>query len=604
MSSKVGIKNTGQYFTPSDVAEFMIGMISHRHRARVLEPCAGEGVFLDLLSRSGFQNIRAFEIDPDLPNHSSVPIERADFLFSGSRDRYDVIIGNPPYVRWKNIPKEYRERLMNDEYWKKKLNGLGDLLYAFIYLSAEKLNPDGELIFITPVFWTETTHARVIRKILSELGEIESVVKFDEMKVFREVSSAIMVFKFIRRPKTGRPVKVVKVHSRGSLDPSMLKRSSDLMASLDETDYISEGPYEAYLTPQFRNGNPWTMLPPDARPIIDAMEQTCVSSAPEVQVTGAGSRTLYLSSLLQKEDLEEFGIPSTSCTMVRFEGKPYYLPKEPGSASFGRGTEAGQGLLRPPRLGDLAEIGNGLVSGHDRAFRLAPGASLSDEEKKKLVPVAKGKNVRKYFLSGLTPYIFVNDVRSEDDLRSRYPGIFSILSEFRGALKRRYQYGAEIPWWHWVFLRNFDLITGSHEKILVPCKERIDQKGYVRFALVEGEAYTTQDVTAIVKKPWVKEDVRYLLAILNSETMLTWMKCKGLRRGGVLEFSEYPLASIPIRLINWQDEQEIRAHDDIVELTNHILKERRIEPYGQRIESLVRQLYGLKRMALAGMSLH
>ena len=96
-----------------------------------------------------------------------------------------------------------------------------------------------------------------------------------------------------------------------------------------------------------------------------------------------------------------------------------------------------------------------------------------------------------------------------------------------------------------------------------------------------------------MKKHWVREDTRYLLAILNSETMLTWMRYKGLRRGGVLEFSEHPLASIPIRLIDWHNEQEVGVHRDIVELTDQIIKERRTEPYCQEIESLVRQLYGL-----------
>ena len=269
---------------------------------------------------------------------------------------------------------------------------------------------------------------------LSELGEVESVVIFDEMKVFPDVSSSIMVFKFIRGPKTGRPVKVIKIHAKGILDPSMLNESSDLLARLDRTDQIYKEPYEAYLTPQFRNGNPWIMLPPSVRPAIAAMEQACASSAPEVEVNGAKSGTVTLSSLLLREDLEEFEITAGSCAVVRFEGKQYYLPKEPEDTSFIRGTKGRHSLQRPPRLGDLAEIGNGLVSGCDRAFRLAGDVRLSDEEKRKLVFVAKGENLRRYFSSGLTPYILVNDVRSEDDLRSRYPEIFNVLSKSRGEL--------------------------------------------------------------------------------------------------------------------------------------------------------------------------
>jgi len=74
------------------------------------------------------------------------------------------------------------------------------------------------------------------------------------------------------------------------------------------------------------------------------------------------------------------------------------------------------------------------------------------------------------------------------------------LLENYNELKARYSYNKDIPYWHWVFLRNFNLIQKSKEKIIVPCKERIDKRNYIRFALAEGDYYITQDATAIVKK--------------------------------------------------------------------------------------------------------
>ena len=56
----------GQYFTPPDLARFMLSLTSVSTSAKVLEPCAGEGVFVQALSKAGFRHITAYEIDPAL----------------------------------------------------------------------------------------------------------------------------------------------------------------------------------------------------------------------------------------------------------------------------------------------------------------------------------------------------------------------------------------------------------------------------------------------------------------------------------------------------------------------------------------------------------
>ena len=135
-------------------------------------------------------------------------------------------------------------------------------------------------------------------------------------------------------------------------------------------------------------------------------------------------------------------------------------------------------------------------------------------------------------------------------------------------------------------------MENNQEKIFVPCKERIDKRGYVRFAYVKGPYYATQDVTVIVKKPYFREDIKYLLAILNSKVIFTWIKYKGLTRGGVVEFSEKPLSRIPIKLINWANPMEVEIHNKIVELVEKVLTTHNKEMYEKEIEKYVAKLYG------------
>ena len=61
--------------------------------------------------------------------------------------------------------------------------------------------------------------------------------------------------------------------------------------------------------------------------------------------------------------------------------------------------------------------------------------------------------------------------------------------------------------------------------------------------------------------------IYYILAYLNSSRVFEWLRYNGIVKGEIVEFSEAPLASIPYRCINWNDEQEVKCHDNIVRYT-------------------------------------
>jgi adenine-specific DNA-methyltransferase len=77
------------------------------------------------------------------------------------------------------------------------------------------------------------------------------------------------------------------------------------------------------------------------------------------------------------------------------------------------------------------------------------------------------------------------------------------------------------------------------------------------------------------KFSWVKESSEYITAFLNSTQVFEWVTYKGLVRGGVAEFSEKPLFSIPFRLINWDSSVERDIHAKITSLVQEIYLEKR-----------------------------
>ena len=177
--------------------------------------------------------------------------------------------------------------------------------------------------------------------------------------------------------------------------------------------------------------------------------------------------------------------------------------------------------------------------------------------------VIKAKNIKPYYYESVTKYIYLESVDEESIIEKNYPNFFNKLQQYKDSLNNRYQYNRVIPYWKWVFLRNLKLFSSEQDRILVPCKERISNKNYFRFAFAEKGIFLTQDVTAIFKKENTKESIYYILALLNNHRVFQWLVHNGIVKGNIVEFSERPISSIPFRKIDWTNPIEIKLHDNI-----------------------------------------
>jgi len=474
----------------------MLDLAGVNSEGQVLEPCVGEGVFLDLLLEKNYENILAYEIDENLAQKYDF-VKYESFVSAKIEDKFDLIIGNPPYIRWKNLEENLKIEVQENPLWQKYCNSLCDYLHIFILKSIDLLKENGQLIFICPEYWLNTTHSLNLRNFMVENGYFESIYQFKETPIFEKASLSSIVFKYIKSKKTKPKIKL-------SIYNSTKKLSIEILENLkNHTENFEINPFQKNQT--------WLLAEDKVKLAIENFEKFC-----------------------QKE------------TLLNDKDDLY-------------------------RVGDFCEIGNGLVSGLDKAFQLN-GQVLNEKEENAKLKVIKAKDLEPFFYKNITHYIFANDIETEEELVESYPNFHQKLQLFKAKLEKRYQYKQKIPYWKWVFLRNFNLFNSNEERIFVPCKERISHKNYFRFALTKEGLFPTQDVTALFKKSKTEENIEYILAFLNDPRVFLWLKYKGIVKGNIVEFSEKPLASIPFRKIDFNNPKEAKIHERITKFCQKYLE--------------------------------
>jgi len=511
----------GQYFTPEVVANFMLCLADLSADTKVLEPACGEGVFLKALQKKGVQDITAFEIDTELSNSFSL-VRYESFVSANITEKFDLIIGNPPYIRWKNLEEELKVELAQNTLWNRYCNSLCDYLYIFILKSIELLKEGGQLIFICPEYWLNTTHSLPLRNEMMRNGYFEQLYHFNETPIFDGVTVSTIIFKYIKSQEKKDTIQVAKYYSKQKLTADRLINLKHQIP-FESADYIE--------VPQFKVDERWLLENKEVQAALRTFELVC-----------------------EKEFANTL-----------FDEKNNYHT-----------------------LGEYCDIGNGLVSGLDKAFQVN-GHLLNEAEQLATIKVVKAKDITPFLAENITKYIYIEEGLTEEHFREYYPNYYGHFQPYKADLEQRYQYNRNINYWEWVFLRNFQLFSKPESRIFVPCKERISNKDFFRFALVAQDVYPTQDVTAIFKKQHTQESIEYILAYLNQPIIFDWLKRNGVVKGSIVEFSEKPIASIPFRRINWNNEKEVQQHHIITDVTRQYLRSKDKKQLTQ-IKTLFNQL--------------
>jgi adenine-specific DNA-methyltransferase len=182
-SDSLDIIRKGQVFTPTFIVAQMLTL--RRNRGRLLEPSCGDGAFLGALPEAV-----ALEMDASIAPASA---QVMDFFAYPETEKFDTIVGNPPYVRSRDVLPETAKLLESQ-----LLDGHANLYLHFIEKCVRHLNPGGELIFITPRDFLKSTGAQRLNTWLFEQGTITDMQDLGDVRIFRGAAPNCMIWRFER----------------------------------------------------------------------------------------------------------------------------------------------------------------------------------------------------------------------------------------------------------------------------------------------------------------------------------------------------------------------------------------------------------------------
>lgn len=115
---------------------------------------------------------------------------------------FDIVIGNPPYVRHEEI-KELKP-LLKDIYKYECYTGTADLYVYFYERSVKLLKPQGALSFITSNKWYRAKYGEALRVFMATHTHLKSIIDFGDEKVFTAIAYPTIVIA-TRREKPLNP---------------------------------------------------------------------------------------------------------------------------------------------------------------------------------------------------------------------------------------------------------------------------------------------------------------------------------------------------------------------------------------------------------------
>ncbi|MBN1370426.1 MAG: Eco57I restriction-modification methylase domain-containing protein [Anaerolineaceae bacterium] len=419
---------------------------------------------------------------------------------------FDVVIGNPPYMRVQMIQQTQPEFMPYYREHYKSAQGSFDLYALFIEKGYRLMKTDGQLAYIVPHKFFQAAFGEGLRKLLTNRKALRQIVRFGAEQVFEEATTYTCLLFLSARKNDQFDLIEVKSLERGEDVFQAVRRREE------HPDYAHE-------------------------------------SLPEPEIIGSG----------HGENVDwDFSIGSSNLVLKRIKQHPKQLGDLIRKIFQGIATSADKIYVLEilsekedtyqcfsKQLGEEVEIEKGLVK-----------------------PFLMGKDVHRY--ENVTaknvvifPYRILNgkaELMPQNFIREKFPLGWQYLERNENALAER-EHGRMHGQQFYAYIYPKNLIEFEAVKIMTPdiCN------GPQMTIDLTGSLYHTTTIYSFIFKPGVVKNEKYLLGLMNSHLLWYFLAETGtVLRGGYLRFKTEYLKPFPIAESRPEQEQAVATFVDYV----------------------------------------
>ena len=212
MKRDVWSKARGAFFTPPELANYLVNWAVQSGDDKVLEPSCGEASFLlaaaGRLKQMGAgprrwnEQLHGVEIHEASAERAVSVLHDAgfdaqvavgDFFEHGQFNAYDAVVGNPPFVRYQKFSGSARTKSLEAALGQGvRLSGLASSWAAFVVKAAAHLRPNGRLALVVPGELLSVKYAHEVRRFLLRRFRRVRLVLFED-RVFPGVLEEVVL---------------------------------------------------------------------------------------------------------------------------------------------------------------------------------------------------------------------------------------------------------------------------------------------------------------------------------------------------------------------------------------------------------------------------
>ena len=197
-------KLRGGFYTPEPIASFVLKWAFNGNKQLdILEPSCGDGVFLEEIQKGDFEynSVTAIEFDEvEAEKSKKIGLDKtnvinADFhdFCINTKQKFDLVVGNPPYIRYQYFDREQQEFASNI-FGKAKLkySKLTNAWVSFVVGSSLLLKEEGKIGFVLPAEILQVSYAQPLREFLAHFYNKINIVSFEKL-VFPDIQQEVVL---------------------------------------------------------------------------------------------------------------------------------------------------------------------------------------------------------------------------------------------------------------------------------------------------------------------------------------------------------------------------------------------------------------------------